>query len=196
MKKIMIIAGVILLVLILMIMNNNFKSYSIYGNEKITRLGYCPTMFPEATKLAKEKNYELVEFASASDVLVALNNNYINKALIGRKAKSFEIKQGVTEKILESENTLIAIQKGFIDYSILSLIEVHTSLPEKVVAKLMPEDQEVIYYQTKQEAINKIYDGKIVLISWDEFQDDFELAVVMNGNKKVREFRGVFLYEF
>lgn len=46
----------------------------------------------------------------------------------------------------------------------------------------------------KQKALEKIFQGKFVLIEWEDWQNDFELIIVVEGSKKVKDFRGVFLY--
>ncbi len=198
MKKQLIIAvisGMFLLTLLLIIKPSftGFAVYSENSNEKI-KLGYCPTMQEEAISLSEKENYELVKFDYAIDVLYALKNKQIEKGLIGRKAERYEISKDVKETILESGYTLVSKQGGFIDFSQLVNYEIYTSLSESIAESLAPKDSKIIYL-TNEEVINKISEGRIVLISWEDWQDNFQLIVVMKGNEKVKDFRGVFLYE-
>ena len=196
-KSIIIFAiAVVVLVLLFLIIKPSFTGYSVYNNEitEKVKLGYCPTMQDEAVSLSQENNYSLIQFSSASEVLYALKNGQINKALIGRKADKIEIDSTFKEVVLKSGYTLVSNKKGFIDYSMLSSIEVYTSLPNEVVPSLIPASSKIIYVN-KNEALKQINASKIALISWDDWSDDFEIIVVMNGNEKVKDFRGVFLYE-
>ncbi len=192
MKKQILISIILGIILILAFLST--KPFLIEANQEI-KLGYCPTMQGDAITLSEKENYELIRFGSASEVLSALNDNLIDKALIGRKAESNEISNDVKEKILESGYTFVSNNKRFIDYFQLSSLEIYTYLNPEKIEKLIPEDENINYIESKKEAIKKINEGKIVLISWEDWQDDFELIVVMKGNDKVKDFRGVFLYE-
>ncbi len=167
----------------------------IFQDEQKIKLGYCQTMESEAIELAKDNDYELVKHGSASEVLFALSNEEIDKGLIGRKAKLNEISKNIKETTLKSGHILVTNKKGFLEYSELPYLEIHTYLTPKEVNTLTPDNKNIFYYEFKQEAINKISEEKAVLIPWDDWRDDFELLVVMDGNKKVKDFRGVFLYE-
>ncbi len=190
-----IILGIVLIsaVLIVKLSLTGFAVYSENSNEKI-KLGYCPTMQEETIILSEENNYESIKLGSASEVLFALKNNQVDRGLIGRKAKLSEINKNTKETILKSGYTLISKQGGFIDFSQLANYEIYTSLSESIAESLALKDSKIIYL-TKEEAIKKINEGKIVLISWEDWNDNFELIVVMKGNEKVKDFRGVFLYE-
>ena len=200
MKKQVIILGVILAILLFLflILKPLFTGYSVSHsenqNEKI-KIGYCPTMQEEAKEIADKNNYELVELNSALEVLQALNKNQIDKALIGRKVYSYEKSENMIERVLDSGYTLVSNQKRFIDVSVLKNSEIHTYLKKEIVEDLFLDSSKIIYYDSKNDAIKKIYEGKLVLIFWEDWEDEFELIVVMNGVQKVREFRGVFLYE-
>ena len=184
------------LVSLLLILKPSFTGYFIYNSEvrEKAKLGYCPTMQDEAISLSQEKDYKLISFGSASEVLSALKNGQINKALIGRKAEKIEIGSTINEEVLKSGYTLVSKEKGFIDYSKLPSIEVYTYLSNELVSSLIPASSKIIY-QSESEVLKQINAGKIALISWDDWSDDFELIVVMNGNEKVKDFRGAFLYE-
>ncbi len=202
MKKqlVMILATFILLLLLLlslllMIVEPSLTGNVIFQNEQKIKIGYCPTMESNALEIFDGNNYELIRFSSASEVLSVLNNNQIDMGLIGRKAKEGELSSDVKETILESGYTLVSNNKEFINYSQLSGLEIYTYLPKEKVEILIPENKNTVYYESKQEAINKILEGEVVLILWEDWQDDFELLVVMDNNEKVKDFRGVFLYE-
>ena len=153
-------------------------------------LGYCPTIQSEAMVLAEENNYIPKELSSAAVVLQQLKSGQIDSALIGRKAYSYEISNEISEKVLKSGFTLVSNQKSFISISQLNSSEIY--VPEGFNGF---EFRRKIEYGS-EESRDLINQGKIVLISWDDWQDNFELVVVMNGSEKVREFRGVFLYSY
>lgn len=188
--------AVIILLSIFLIIKLSFTGFAVYSegsNEKI-KLGYCPTMQKDAIEVAEEENYELIDFRAASAVLSALNNEQIDKGMIGRKAKQHEINSGINEKVIESGYTLVTNKKSYINYFQLTDIEIYTYLSKSVAEDLIPENSQIVYLD-KGEVFEKIYQGKFALISWDDWKERFELAVVVNGNEKVKDFRGVFLYE-
>ena len=195
-KSIIIFAiAVVVLVLLFLIIKPSFTGYYVYNNEitEKVKLGYCPTMQEDATSLAKEKNYELIKFDSASEVLSALKNNQIDKAIIGRKAEKNELNSNIKETILKSGYTIVSNKKGFIDYLGLPSIEVYTYLSNEIVEGLIPVSSKITYVN-KNEIIKQINEGKIVLIPLEDWNDNFELIVVMDDNEKDKEFRGIFLY--
>jgi len=183
----------IILISFFLIIKPTFTGNILLQEQKI-KLGYCSTMQEEAISLSEKNNYQLIEFGSATQVLSALQNNQINKALIGRKAKGYEISKDTSETILDSEYTLVSNKKSFIEYSSLSDLDIYTYLPKEVIENLIVYNFKIINL-SKQEAINKISKGKLILISWEDWSDNFELVVVMNRDEKVKDFRGVFLYE-
>jgi hypothetical protein len=195
-QRITAIILVIFFLTLLIVMRPTITEFAVYSknfDEKIT-LGYCPTMQEDAIYFKKSNNYNIIEFGSASEVLTALKNNQIDKGLIGRKAESYEINPNINETVLKSGITLVSNEKGFIDYRQLSNYEIYTYVAESSVEDLNLKNSKIIYL-SKEEAIEKIKEGKFVLIYWEDWTDDFELIVVMNGTKKSKEFRGVFLYE-
>ena len=186
----------IVLVSLLLILKHSLTGYSVYNSEvsEKAKLGYCPTMQNEAISLSQENDYELISFGSASEVLSALKNYQIDKALIGRKAERTEINPNTKETVLKSGYTLVSNKKGFMDYSNLPSIEIYTYLSNEILSGLIPASSKIIY-EIENEVIKKISEGKIALIPWEDWNDEYELIVVINGNKKVKDFRGVFLYE-
>jgi hypothetical protein len=192
-QNVIIITAVIIIAFFLIIKPSLTGDIILQDEQKI-KLGYCPTMQKEAISLSEKNNYELIKFNSASEVLSSLNKNQIEKALIGRKAKNYEIHKNTKETTLESGYTLVSNKKEFINYSQLSELEIYTYLSKKITENLIPHDSKIIYL-SKNETINRISEEKIVLISWKDWEDNFELVVVMDGNKKVKNFRGAFLYE-
>ena len=199
MKKIIVLAVLVLFLSFIFIFNGFLFTGKIIGSEnhldERLKLGYCPTMKGDAEALAQENNYELITFGSSYQVLSALKNNQIDKGLIGRKAKLIEINSDVKETVLKSGYTLVSSERDFIDYHRINLIEIHTYLSQGIVESLTPFGSKIVYYNDKNEALEKLNQGEIVLVSWDDWQDEFELLIVMDGNEKVKDFRGVFLYE-
>lgn len=196
-KRVMVVVSIFLILLIVFFPNLSLTGKSIlrstqFGRENIL-LGYCPTVRQDAEAIALGKNYDLIEFSSALQVLGALNTKQIDKAVIGRKAKSNEISSEISEHVLKSGVTLISNTRLDIDYSEVNNLEIHTCLGEEEM-----EDKginaRIIYYGSEQEVISKLEEGKIILISWDDWKDEFELVVVWDGVLKSRDFRGLFLY--
>jgi hypothetical protein len=191
MKKIIFIIALLLLFII--IINFNMTGHTIFQNQN-TSLGYCPTMKTEAENyMLNNKNIETKEFDSASSVLFALNNGEVDIALIGRKAELREINKNVKEKVLQSGCTLVSNRKAIVDYHYLDNLEIHTYLHMDIAEALIPNSN--VNYITKENINEHIKNGKVVLISWEDWRNEFELIVVMDGNKKAKEFRGVFLYK-
>jgi hypothetical protein len=181
-----IILIVILLALIMIILSwQNFKGEVIKERQV---LGYCPTMISEAIEMSHEYNLVLKEYVSASEVLNELSFNNIDLALVGRKAYSYEILDNIQEKTLESGFTLVSNKRGFIDASQLYNHEIY--IPLDYIGFVNSN----LIYNSSEELKKLIYRGNLVLISWEHWQDDFELVVLTNGSNKVRDLRGSFLY--
>ncbi len=192
--KISVIVAILLISLFLIIKPSFMGKVVSSDNEEKIKLGYCPTMGEEAEKIAKENNYKLIKFGSASETLANLDNELIDKALIGRKAKKYELSEGIKEVTLESGYTLVSNKKSFIPYSQLDNQKIYTYLSTDIINELVPGNSQ-INYLTKEKVSEKINQGKIALISWDDWKENFELIVVVSGNEKVQDFRGAFLYE-
>jgi len=194
-KKQKIIAGIFVVFLAFLIIGaiNNITGFLIMEG---STLGYCPTMESQALEIAEERNVELVEIGSAGEVLQALENGNIDEGLVGRKAKNYEIGDATNEEILESGNTLVSRDKDVAHINDLSYLNIHTYLNEEEVEKLLKKNYNINFYESKEEVRSKIREGEVALISWDDWEDEFELIVVMSGeeNKKAEDFRGVFLY--
>jgi len=192
---ILITSVVIVLAIAFFLSSNSFSGYFVAeSSEEKIRLGYCPTMLEDAKKLAEENDYVLVKFSSASEVLTALNLKEIEKGLIGRKPENYELLYNLDEVVLKSGYTLVSNQKNFIEISELNNLEVHTYLPKEVVEEAIQNIHSIVFHESKEIALSKISEGKIVLVSWDDWQDDFGLTVVMDGNEKVKDFRCSCLY--
>ncbi|MEX0920079.1 MAG: hypothetical protein WDZ69_00680 [Candidatus Pacearchaeota archaeon] len=166
----------------------------LFENSDKLVLGYCPTMLEDAGVLSEMNDYELVKFDSSSEVLHSLNNGQIDFGLIGRKAKNHEVSGEISEEVLKSGYTLISNEKRFVEYRDLQFIEIHTYLPESVVNSLVPSSSNVVYHDSIAGATSKISEDNVVLISWDGWEDEFELLIVIDGGEKVKDFRGAFLY--
>jgi len=191
-QKIIAVIFVAFLAFILVSTINNITGFFV---RETSTLGYCPTMRIDATELAEENNYKLIEMSSSAEVLQALNNGLIDYGLIGRKANLNEINPEIEEEIIESGHTLISRERQFISEYDLMGMEIHTYLDNEETEEILPNSQ-ISYYETKEEAINTGFQkNEVVLISWEDWEDSFHLTVVFeNPPKKVRDFRGVFLY--
>lgn len=155
-------------------------------------VGYCPTMKLIAEKIANNnQDIVLVQQASSAKALQELNNQNIDIALIGRLAKQDEI-GSVNEKMLGTGYTLVTNTKRFIQENDLSKIKVHTTIAKDIAKGILPES-EIAFYSTMQEAITNGL-SEAVLIDWNDYKDEYELLVVMNGAQKVERFRIPVLY--
>lgn len=194
MKKILIFLLAILTIFILF-SNVSFTGKAISEKETLPKLGYCPTMFEKAYEISKENQVEIIEFSSSVKVLNVLNKNEIEMGLIGRKANQNEISKNIKETIIESGYTLISKERTFLKSSELETLEIYTYL--KNMENTIPESK-IIYHNSKEEAMKFAFENnKPVLISWEDWKDDFNLAVVFEGEgpEKDKRFRGAFLYE-
>lgn len=154
-------------------------------------LGYCPTFETYAFDLAKNNNFDLKKFESSNEVLSNLKSNSIDYGVIGRRAYSFEIDDEILEIPLEEYGfTLISPKKNFIEYSQLKDLEIHTYLNKEGVENFLGSEYNVIFHENIEDALKK----DVVLIHWDDFEDNFELFIPMQANEKVAKFRTPILY--
>jgi hypothetical protein len=184
--------NIFIVLLIVIILSLSIAIY--FHNDSELKLGYCPTIYQEAKKLSEDNNYALVEYESSSEVLNSLGRNEVDLGLIGRRAESRELSLDVKEKAIKSGYTLVSNQKSFIEYSDLNFVDIYTYIPKERVSQYLLDNSKIIYSNDKQRILQMINEGKIVLIPWEDWNDDFELVVVMEGDKKSKEFRGAFLY--
>jgi hypothetical protein len=153
-------------------------------------LGYCETFERFAFEI-RDNNEGIVlqKFPSSFDVLANLKNDKIDYGLIGRRAYSFEIDEDIKETPLQEFGfTLVSNEKGFIDYRDLKNLEIHTYLSEDIVKEFF--DFQNITYQNKLSA--NLETPR--LISWEDWNDSFELFIPIENGKKVEKFRTPMLY--
>ncbi len=156
------------------------------------RLGYCPTMKRFVTSLNKLNDLEIIEVSNAAQVLNLLKLNKIDIGIIGRIAKKSEF-DGFFKRI-RSGYTLIANYKGIIENSKLFSLEIHTNVSKSKVEKLFPELKNVKYHNNLDDALKK---GEVQLISWDDWNDNFELLIpVDNYGNKNDKFRVPHIYSY
>jgi len=161
----------------------------VVKNYKI-KIGYCPTMKNFTLKFANLHNYEAIEFSSAAQVLYLLKLNKLDMCIIGRQAKKSEF-EGFVKRI-DNGYTLISNSKGMIENSRLSSLEIHTNISKNKIEKLFPELKNMKYHDNLNDALNK---GNIQLISWDDWNDDFELLIpIDNQGNKNPKFRVPHIY--
>jgi hypothetical protein len=171
---------------------NFYNNHKFNVNEKnILTLGYCPTMKEYAENIAlNNPNIKILEIPSSELIFIGLEEGNLDIGLTGRLAKSTELNN--PERIyLETGYTLITSTKRFIDKTDLKQIRVHTALKQGIAEELLPENT-IIYYNNYNEALAGI--NEAVLINWEDFKDNYELLVVMDGNIKVKDFRIPVLY--
>jgi cytochrome c-type biogenesis protein len=77
------------------------------------KLGYCPTMAPYANHLKTQLPVTLIEFSTSEAVLKNLNQDVVDLALIGRKAKPNEDTSGLQSVQIDlSATTLVKDKKS------------------------------------------------------------------------------------
>ncbi|MFW5704615.1 MAG: hypothetical protein ACOCXG_02110 [Nanoarchaeota archaeon] len=174
-------------------------SYALYYNNlsetnETLLLGYCPTMEQEANKIASNnKNIQLIKYQSTIDVLKDLNQNKIDIALVGRVAKSSELKHGFNELRLEKGFTLVNSQKKLIHYSELKNIIINTYLSKQEVQEFLGSIDNVIFHEN----INDIKSNEIFLIDWEDYNETYELLIPIDENNlKIKKFRIPVLYSY
>lgn len=168
--------------------SSSAKSYQAQRPETI-RLGYCPTMKPEALNLQdKNSGIEIIEFESAQMTLNELKAKNIDLALVGRKADRDEITQETHEKKLGDEvHTLIGPHKKIILLDELDNLNVYTCASNEI-RKSYPE-LSLIFKDCDYR------DGNVWLAPWEEYAPGFGLVVLINEQgRKVRKYRSAFLY--
>ena len=149
------------------------------------KIGYCPTMEEYVKKIKNIQDFEIINLGSAGRVLSSLSNDEIDIAVIGRKAKKREFVG--YEKVSGEGYTLITDSKSMILKDELKNLKIDTAIPKEIVEKEFPELENVVYHKTLQEALNN---GEVQLISWDDWDDKFELLIPVDEfNKKIKRFR-------
>jgi len=149
------------------------------------KIGYCPTMEKDLKKYIENKNFELINLGSARNVLSLLNKDEIDVGVIGRQAKKSEF-EGVLKRI-GTGYTLITAIKSMISNEDLENLEIHTNISKEIVKQKYSYLKNIVYHNSLEDALSK---GKIQLISWDDWNDNFELLIpVDNYNNKNPDFR-------
>ncbi len=177
--------------------NNNLINNNNSNNNKTLILGFCPTMEQEAKNIAlNNNNIQLIKYHSTIDVLGDLNKDKIDIGLVGRVAKSNELKEGFNELRLAQGLTLITKQKSAILYNQLANIKIHTYLLEEEVESFLQNTENIIYYEKINYAITAGINDAI-LIDWKDYKDEYELLIPVNqNNQKIKEFRIPVLYSY
>ncbi len=136
------------------------------------KIGYCPTMESFVYNISKEKEFNVINLGSAGAVFMALNQGRIDVGIVGRTAKMREF-SGYKKRIGEGY-TLITNKKQMILNDDLPIIKINTALPEALVKGRFSYLKNVVYHKTIN---NELSDGKVWLISWDDWKDNFELLI-------------------
>jgi len=149
------------------------------------KIGYCPTMEEYVKKIKNIQDFEIINLGSAARALFFLNNDEIDIAVIGRKAKKREFVG--YEKVSGEGHTLITDSKSMILKDELKNLKIDTVIPKEIVEKEFPELENVVYHKTLQDALDN---GKVQLISWNDWDDKFDLLIPVDEfNNKVKKFR-------
>ncbi len=175
---------------------DNNPDESVKGETEVEKLilGYCETFERFAFDIEqKNENVVLKKLDSSATVLSEVKNGDITYGLIGRKAYAFEIDSSIQEiPLLEMGLTLISDEKGFVSYEDLENMEVHTYIDEEVVNDFI--NSESIFFHDDMDTALEEGLKTAVLISWQDWRDDFMLLIPIDGIKKVEKFRTPLLY--
>ena len=157
-------------------------------------MGFCPTMgiFLDEMK-GLDIGIKPLQLGIAAQVLALLRGGYMNAGLVGRIAKKIEINDNIKEMRLAKGYTLVGKFKTAIPYGELPGMEIHTYLPEEVVKSFIPEAGNIIYHKSIEDAISEGVNSA-VLIDWDDYSDDYELVIPIEGGGKVLKFRTPTIY--
>ena len=160
----------------------------------LVKLGYCQTFEQFAIDIGqKNENIVLEKLDSSFAVLSELGEGNLDYGLIGRKAYGYELAPGTQEIPLQEPGlTLISQEKGFVDYDELKNLEIHTYLEKEIVEDFF-EFGNITFHDEIEKAIEEGLNSA-VLISWQDWDDDFELLIPIDEFKKVEKFRTPILY--
>ena len=158
---------------------------------KVIKVGHCPTMGEHISKINPKLDFSPMPFGAAAEALYYLNNGLIDVALIGRKAEKEEFNG--YERKLKDGYTLINLQaKQMVPKHLLPSLEVHTYIKPEIAREYFPELKAIHFDKDLSESIER---GKIILIDWDDWQDNFFLLIpVEDDYQKVKKYRTPFLY--
>ena len=161
-------------------------------------VGCCPTMTQEAAARAERNGCEVRTFGSAAQALAQLKAKNLDAIVVGRLAHRNEINGDIREEMLESGYTLVTNRKAFIEYPELASVTIHTAVDKAVAEELLPPRTPIVWHDTKDDALAHVARGDVVLISWDDWRDEFELLVVEDPRTglKYRPFRCVVQYSY
>lgn len=175
--------------------SNQNKNHNFLLEKKIT-LGYCPTMFEFANKIKEQNDFvELIDFSSTAQALNYLNSNKVDIILVGRIAKKEEL-ENVHFLKLRSGLTLIGNTKRFVLSSDLDNKIIHTAINDNIVDEYFSNTDNFVFYENKIQALENGFDD-IVLIDWNDYEDNFELVIPIDNNmNKIEKFRIPVLYTF
>lgn len=155
-------------------------------------LGYCPTVESYAESIAESQNYDLVRYSSTSQVLNSLQNKEIDLGLVGRKKFPEERYTDLNEKIIDSSYTLVSDRKHSLDYNNLAQLEI-VATKETIAETKLPVSAELIE-KNKSKTVNNAAEGGYSILNWKDLNSEISPVIVMEGQKKHSDFRGLFLY--
>jgi len=130
------------------------------------------------SNLFRNDEFELINLGSAGQVLYLLDNDDIDVGVIGRQAKKSEF-EGVLKRIGKGY-TLITTMKSMIFNKDLEMLEIHTYISKEIVEQKYLYLKNIIYHDSLKDTLDK---GKIQLISWDDWNDNFELLIPVDDFK-------------
>ena len=118
------------------------------------------------------REFEKIDLGSARAVLMALESGDVDVGVIGRTAKRAEF-TGFERRIGDGY-TLVTDRKQMVPNSELPHIPVNTILPEETVRTKFPYLENVTYRKAMG---GRLGVGEVWLISWDDWNDSFELLI-------------------
>ena len=175
------------------IFESNQEAEDVKGEkeEQTLVLGYCNDFIEEAVALAKQNNIDSVRLPSYVDVLSSLESEEIDYAVLGRKAYQQQIDDEIIEIPLREYGwTLVSSEEIFFEYSEIENYEIHTYLNQEKVQNFFYYEPSIVFHEDIDPAI----ESGIALIHWEDFRNEFRLAVPMQGNSRVEKYRTPILY--
>ena len=159
------------------------------------KIAYCPTMKPFADKITDSLSdtVEMVEMASAAQVLGALRTGSVDGVLIGRYAKQMEIDSDIKREILKEGYTLVYKVKSGIPAAQLKELTVRTYLDKSELKDFVPLFGTIEYFDTLDECLDGGFETPVI-INWKDYRDDLELLIPLEAYGKVPLFRAPVLY--
>jgi hypothetical protein len=158
------------------------------------KIGYCPTMQVYAKNIASNiEEVEMIQYASAGQVLAMLKEDMLDGVLIGRTASSTEINAKTDFVRLKKGVTLAFKTKYGIPEKELKNVDVLTYLKPEQVEHVKHFFHQIYFLPSLDDCLKEKLEVPVI-VDWNDFRDDFQLLIPMNENGKTQQFRAPVIY--